>query len=62
MVCCTKPEMTEVTVHVHCILYYKLHKICMFHIYIYIYKVKGKVCPITGHEDPERGGIALLFL
>jgi len=35
MVCCTKSEMTEVTVHVHCILHYKLHTICMVRIYIY---------------------------
>jgi len=28
----------------------------MYGSYIYIYKVKGKVRPITGHEDPEGGG------
>jgi hypothetical protein len=34
-------------------------KMCL----IYILKVKGKVLPRTGHEDPEGSrGIALLFL
>jgi hypothetical protein len=31
----TKPEMTELTVYVHCILYYKLYTIHIVHIPVY---------------------------